>query len=539
MEKVQVLSASPTSCIGRRVTGGVTAYVPQEQTDELLKPNERKNSKGNTVLNQNSSALLNNNNAEVNGFVNGGLNNINNNDDRDSSRKKDVEVQNVQSREQGSMGYVSERVRALSVSNRPKTGSSHRFGPPDLRASYNERLRSGPTSLQPSARGGSSRKGQEVGGGFVYMRGTGGLYRSNSSLELDHDTEEQTPGSPLRREYGSHGSINVASAPPETLYSILRDLQPVERRESASASADSASGSFAGESEATSPKVRSKFQKLWDKDKPSIFRKLRSSKSTENKNDLKAEITSESNVQTVSRCSKPGEVSGDTESRSEESLISVPARRSVFAHYDCRSLGAQLSSVHVRSLLTERVNTTTGASAAAMAGIASLGPHHDSTEDLQPDDSDSGDGRSNHLVTSCPFFRNELGGEGERVVSLSRDWGCGSRPGSSANPLVLHRPVSASTIGLLEPPVGQSHWRSNLCPYVRSPLTIESVDQGANYYRNYFSMQEHQNWFGVDDALGPVAISFRKEKLEDITDSAHSLPTYQYRIIVRTSEFLE
>ncbi|XP_068246045.1 signal-induced proliferation-associated 1-like protein 1 isoform X1 [Palaemon carinicauda] len=542
MERVQVLNASPTSCIGRASnsspqTPGGPAYIPQDQKD-YVKAKERKSSKvGTNALTQNSNIL--NNNVEINGLLNGAINNANNNDDKGNNRKKSIVNQNKQNREQGSMGYVSERVRALSVSNRPKANASspHRFGPPDLRASYNERLRSGPTSLQPSGRVGVSRSGQDVGGGFVYMRGTGGLYRSNSSLELDHDADEQPPGSPLRREYGSHGSINVASAPPETLYSILRDLQPTDRQDSTSASADNVSGSLGGEAEATSPKVRSKFQKLWDKDKPSIFKKLRSGKSTENKNDMKSDVNSESSVQaSVSKCSKPSELSGDSDSRSEESLSVVPPRRSAFAHFDCRSLVAQLNSSQMRSLLSDRVNTTTGASAAAMAGMSALGPQHDSTEDLQPDESDPGDGRSNRLINSCPFFRNELGGEGERVVSLSRDWGCGSQPGSSVNALVLYRPVTASTIGLLEPPVGQSHWRSTLCPYIRCPLTIEAVDQGASFYRNYFVAHEHQNWFGVDDAMGPVAISIRKEKLEDVTDSAHSLPTYQYRIIIRTAE---
>lgn len=542
MERVQILNASPTSCIGRASTSspqtpGGPSYTPQDQKD-FVKAKERKSNKVGTNAHAQNSNILNNN-VELNGLLNGAISNTNNNDDKGNNRKKSITNQNTQNREQGSMGYVSERVRALSVSNRPKTNASspHRFGPPDLRASYNERLRSGSTSLQPSGRGNVSRSGQEVGGGFVYMRGTGGLYRSNSSLELDHDADEQPPGSPLRREYGSHGSINVASAPPETLYSILRDLQPTDRQDSTSASADNVSGSLGGEAEATSPKVRSKFQKLWDKDKPSIFKKLRSGKSTENKNDVKSEVTSESSVQaSVSKCSKPGEVSGDSDSRSEDSLCVVPPRRSAFAHYDCRSLVAQLYNSQMRSLLVDRVNTTTGASAAAMAGMAALGPQHDSTEDLQPDESDLGDGRSNRLINSCPFFRNELGGEGERVVSLSRDWGCGSQPGCSVNPLVLYRPVTASTIGLLEPPVGQSHWRSTLCPYIRCPLTIEAVDQGASYYRNYFVAHEHQNWFGVDDAMGPVAISIRKEKLEDVTDSAHSLPTYQYRIIIRTAE---
>ncbi|XP_063602240.1 signal-induced proliferation-associated 1-like protein 2 isoform X5 [Penaeus indicus] len=544
MEKVQVMSVGPAACVGRGTVGPPQTLrggplPPQDQSAEYMRPRDRKSSKGSSALTSQTTNVINNN-VEVNGLVNGGITNSNNNNnnngnvsDRGNTRKKSTDAKN---REQGTMGFVSERVRALSVSNRPKTSSSHRFGPPDLRASYNERLRSGPTSLQPPGRGGGSgRPGQEVGGGFVYMRGTGGLYRSNSSLELDHDAEEQPPASPLRREYGSHGSINVAAAPPETLFNILRDLQPAGRIEPPSTSADNVAG--AGEAEATSPKVRSKFQKLWDKDKSSIFKKLRSSKSTEGKADSKSDVNSESSVpSSSSKSSKTGEANGETDSRGEESVATVPARRSAFAHYDCRSLAAHLTSVHMRSSLTERANTTTGASAAAMAGTGSGGSQHDSTEDLRPDESDPGDGRSNHLVNSCPFFRNELGGESERVVSLSRDWGCGTKSGSSADPPVLYRSVAATTIGLLEPPTSQSHWRTTLCPYVRSPYTIEAVDQGAGYYRSYFCGQEHQNWLGVDDSLGPVAVSIRREKVEDATDSAHSLPTYQYRIIVRTSE---
>lgn len=40
-----------------------------------------------------------------------------------------------------------------------------------------------------------------------------------------------------------------------------------------------------------------------------------------------------------------------------------------------------------------------------------------------------------------------------------------------------------------------------------------------------FAGREHQNWFGMDEQLGPVAISVRKD-------------AGQYRIIVRTSELL-
>jgi len=52
---------------------------------------------------------------------------------------------------------------------------------------------------------------------------------------------------------------------------------------------------------------------------------------------------------------------------------------------------------------------------------------------------------------------------------------------------------------------------------------------------------EHQNFFGVDDGLGPVAVSLRREKLVDSGSAAGKSDatagsTNQYRVIVRTSE---
>lgn len=44
---------------------------------------------------------------------------------------------------------------------------------------------------------------------------------------------------------------------------------------------------------------------------------------------------------------------------------------------------------------------------------------------------------------------------------------------------------------------------------------------------------EHWNYFGTDEKLGPVALSIRREKLEDTKDLKDQ---YQYRIIFRTSE---
>lgn len=44
---------------------------------------------------------------------------------------------------------------------------------------------------------------------------------------------------------------------------------------------------------------------------------------------------------------------------------------------------------------------------------------------------------------------------------------------------------------------------------------------------------EHWNYFGMDEVLGPVAISIRREKLEDHKEHGQQ---YNYRIIFRTSE---
>lgn len=47
------------------------------------------------------------------------------------------------------------------------------------------------------------------------------------------------------------------------------------------------------------------------------------------------------------------------------------------------------------------------------------------------------------------------------------------------------------------------------------------------------TLAEHWNYFGMDEMLGPVAISIRREKLEDHKEHGQQ---YNYRIIFRTSE---
>lgn len=50
---------------------------------------------------------------------------------------------------------------------------------------------------------------------------------------------------------------------------------------------------------------------------------------------------------------------------------------------------------------------------------------------------------------------------------------------------------------------------------------------------NASSPLEHWNYLGVDENLGPVAVSLRREKLDDHKEHGQQ---YNYRVIFRTSE---
>ncbi|XP_034256071.1 signal-induced proliferation-associated 1-like protein 2 isoform X2 [Thrips palmi] len=115
----------------------------------------------------------------------------------------------------------------------------------------------------------------------------------------------------------------------------------------------------------------------------------------------------------------------------------------------------------------------------------------------------------------------------------------------------MHRPALACGVSVLEFPPGETHWKTgkgvSCCPYQRPPphAAIESVDHGAQYYRRCFHGQEHQNWFGMDETLGPVAASIKRELVErpgklssDSSGGAPPQPVYQYRVLIRTSELL-
>ncbi|XP_016892575.1 signal-induced proliferation-associated 1-like protein 2 isoform X1 [Cynoglossus semilaevis] len=238
-----------------------------------------------------------------------------------------------------------------------------------------------------------------------------------------------------------------------------------------------------------------------------------------------------------------------------------------FSHYDVQSVLFNISeAVANRANLSQRKNTTTGASAASAgaltgaltggAGGAGLGPIPGtdggaagcnsgngplfesplgSREDLNPKenlDVDEGDGKSNNMVLGCPHFRNEIGGEGERKISLSREnsanYSSMSESCSFESSLSSH--CTNAGVSVLEVPrENQPIHREKVKRYI-----IEHIDLGAYYYHKFFYGKEHQNYFGVDDHLGPVAVSIRRERLDDGKEKDGM--QFNYRVTFRTSQ---
>ncbi|KAK1154872.1 signal-induced proliferation-associated 1-like protein 2 isoform X1 [Acipenser oxyrinchus oxyrinchus] len=204
-----------------------------------------------------------------------------------------------------------------------------------------------------------------------------------------------------------------------------------------------------------------------------------------------------------------------------------------FAHYDVQSILFDLTeAASNRDSIGRKKNITSGASAASQLRSPALpappgggtGSHSPgaasggSTEDLGLDE---GDGNDNELLLSCPHFRNELGGEERAGLGQSR-----ARSSGQPCQLQLNFQCPNDAVSVLEEP-RESHIQQQ----GKTSYFIEHADLGAHYYRKYFYMKDHQNFFGTDERLGPVAISFRREEKEGSSGSQHN-----YRIIFRTTE---
>ncbi|XP_060113787.1 signal-induced proliferation-associated 1-like protein 3 [Heteronotia binoei] len=371
--------------------------------------------------------------------------------------------------------------------------------------------------------------------GFLPLRNRSSSEITLSECDLDEALEARgarlASGLPLFREYGSTSSIDAQGISEQRFYDMLKEFRsgnplppPLESCRAARISKAEARNSqglaLLGDEFSLQPKEKSR--KKGPKAEAgaggdSIFRKLRSGRSEPE--------------------------AGKVLSEPEEGGRAWLCQKS-FAHYDVQSMLFDLNEVVARrAYVAQRRNTATGASAASAVsaavsrscGLGSLEPPVTSflgPEELSYKDNlehDPGDDNSNDLLLSCPHFRNETGGQQERNVSFSR--ASASSPGGGEGSPGEAGPATYCTnasISVLEFPKDHQQNASRLKHY-----SIEHVDSGARYYHDYFCSKEHSNYFGVDEKLGPVAVSLRREKLEDHREHG---PQYQYRIIFRTSE---
>uniref|UniRef100_A0A915PNA7 Rap-GAP domain-containing protein n=1 Tax=Setaria digitata TaxID=48799 RepID=A0A915PNA7_9BILA len=147
-----------------------------------------------------------------------------------------------------------------------------------------------------------------------------------------------------------------------------------------------------------------------------------------------------------------------------------------------------------------------------------------------PCEDDIGDGKSNDLLSNCPAFRNELGGEPIRRLALSRRVSAIPSDGLKNMNETWQREHTASEIGILED-VSNVYLGGRLCAARQQKIVIEPQDIGAYYYRHCFLGRPHWNFFGTDETYGPVAVSVVREHIEN---GIRNITIY--RMIVRISD---
>jgi len=164
-------------------------------------------------------------------------------------------------------------------------------------------------------------------------------------------------------------------------------------------------------------------------------------------------------------------------------------RKKAFSHYDCQSVGVNLTDVSKRrtgsggseTCLLKRTNTTTGASAAsgALRGGVTVNLAGPSEEPL-----DLGDGKNNDLIQSCSYFRNEIGGEEERTVAFSHRV-AERRHSGQLNVKDLVKSAACNGVAVLDgSPSSNGTPEPPLLMY--NNFILEYVDQGASYCRRFF-----------------------------------------------------
>lgn len=223
---------------------------------------------------------------------------------------------------------------------------------------------------------------------------------------------------------------------------------------------------------------------------------------------------------------KPGSESGYEPGQSSASDIStdrrtdrrILARRRWFAHYDAQSTIFEFEPLQK---LFERMNRrsyiATGASAAVFN--SALDSEVGSEDELQQLAntliSDNGDGVFNNLVVSCPQFRNEIGREEIPRIASTR-------------PEQLQRGEFRQVLD-----TGKSATVLEGVPKPVNGFILECQDNGQKYYSKYFMNSDHSNYIAEDERFGPICVSIRREKKDEIGRKEKSL--YLYRVIVRTT----
>ena len=162
------------------------------------------------------------------------------------------------------------------------------------------------------------------------------------------------------------------------------------------------------------------------------------------------------------------------------------------------------------------------------------------TSTVAPEMQDQGDARSNSIVESCPYFRNEIGSDDLRCVHLGRATVSKQlmKPqNSNANNLNLIPHPICNSVSILDAVTlrqrvqtldsGDGSLRVFGGVTSLSGFVLEHLDLGAHFYRDVFVGKPHRNLLANHPVYGPIAVSL----LYDQTIRAH-------RLIVRTSDML-
>ena len=407
----------------------------------------------------------------------------------------------------------------------------------DLRNSYNEKIRPRNQSgysrgFNSPTRAGLGRVKEDTPSHRDRRNGRRpgerrGLYRSNSSLELESveqrtDDERQAPrlallaGGPLRRDYGSANSLDMigANVREDNLLAALQDYRNenvshqrhhVHHKPTHAHSVPPMREFRTGRPEQLQPDrtALSSHEKLPnggllvedDTDAP-LSPRLKKSQKQKDKKPRNKSVVGESSGGLFKklRGSKSDESNSSKSLESPDDLdpsvkTNDRQKRKAIVHYDCQSIGVSLYDViRRRNSLDRRKNTTTGASAAS--GVRSVPGPSEGSAIVGHEESDNGDGKSSDLVLACAYFRNELGGEEERSITLNRTTAqkrvqqlLGNRHADTA--AMMRNPV-CNGIAVLDtsPPPGQKIPDTTLLCH--NGLVIEHVDHGAFYYRSFF-----------------------------------------------------